>query len=178
MRRALLLPILLPFLVHLPSCGSLSKVPLQHRSDHLDDKQLGDSGQTPRFQPPAGLDVDISALFAEDRDAPGNAKKAVFIDLTLHNGTQKDLTFDWRRWWLRTDDGRRFTPSKMEVYNEATGKYEPAPTAIAAGKSQTMTLTIPTGSRMRIELIITLVLHWKFRLGTRSHNVASFFQAT
>jgi hypothetical protein len=176
-KPALILPLLLLILGLLPSCSSLSKVPLKHRSDHVDDKQLGDSGQTPRFQPPAGLSMDLSALFAQDEEAQGSSKKAVFVNVTLRNQTHQDLSFDWRSWWLRTDDGRRFTPSKMEIYNEATGKYEPAPTGIPAGKSQTMTLTIPTGSRLRIELIITLVLHWRFRLGSKNHSIASYFQA-
>ena len=177
-KTVLILTLLLSILGFLPSCSSLSKVPLRHRSDHIDNKELGDSGQTPRFDAPQGLILDLTALYAADGDAPGGAKKAVFVTMSMHNNSEKALSFDWKRWWLRSDDGRRYSPSKMETYNEKTGKYEPAPTVIAPGQQQSMTLTIPTGSRLRIELIITLVFHWRFRLGDKQHSIATFFQAT
>ena len=178
LENSLLLPLFLILTALLPSCSSLSKVPLRHRADHRDDRHLGDSGQTPRFDAPQGLLLDLSALFASDGDSAAAGKKAVFVTLSVHNNSQQALSLDWKRWWLRSDDGRRFTPSKMEIYNEESGKYEPAPATVAAGQAQTMTLTIPTGSRLRIELIITLVLHWRFRLGGKDHAVASFFQVT
>ena len=165
-------------LVALPACSSLSKIPLRHRSDHLDDRALGDTGQTPRFQAPQGLILDLNAVYAQDGDEASTNKKAIFVTFSLRNNSDQALSFDWRKWWLRSDDGRRFSPSKMEVYDEDTGKYAPAPTKIAPGKSQVMTLTIPTGSRLRIELTITLVLHWRFQHGKKRHSIATFFQVT